>query len=169
MKDDQLSRKIRFIRPTPLMRSILSPPRVNRVAPPVPTNPVWRFTWEEMQRRRAQNLCFNCNDRFTIGHKCWEPRILMLEGYDGSNTLLCDNDSEEQPVQENYEATTEPEITLHALTGCTAPKTMRIAARIDSHMSSHSSTVDQLTTSLTKDWPTRCDYQWCQPQLSRWR
>jgi hypothetical protein len=36
----------------------------------------------------------------------------MLEGYNGSNTLLCDNDSEEQPIQENCEATTELEITL---------------------------------------------------------
>jgi hypothetical protein len=33
----------------------------------------------------------------------------MLEGYDGSNTFLCDNDSEEQPVQKNYE-TIEPEL-----------------------------------------------------------
>ncbi|KAJ0010651.1 hypothetical protein Pint_32876 [Pistacia integerrima] len=57
----------------------------------------------------------------------------MLEGYDGSDTLLGDNDPEEQPAQENYEEPTEPAITLHALTGWTAPKTMRIAARIGSH------------------------------------
>jgi hypothetical protein len=57
----------------------------------------------------------------------------MLEGYDGSNTLLCDNEGEDQPVQENFETTTEPEITLHALTGWVAPKTMRITARIGSN------------------------------------
>jgi len=70
MKDDQLSRQKRFIRPTPPMRFTLSPPRVNRAAPTVPANHVRCLTWEEMQRRRAQNLCFNCNDRFTAGHKC---------------------------------------------------------------------------------------------------
>jgi len=135
MKDDQLSRQRRFIRPAPSppIRSTLSPPSFNRAAPTVPTNPIRRLTWEEMQRRRAQNLCFNCNDRFTAGHKCREPRILMLEGYDGSNTLLCDNEGEDQPVQENFETTTKPEITLHALTGWATPKTMRITTRIGSN------------------------------------
>ena len=39
----------------------------------------------------------------------------MLEGYDGSNTLLCDNEGEDQPLQENVETITEPKITLHML------------------------------------------------------
>jgi predicted aspartyl protease len=56
----------------------------------------------------------------------------MLEGYDGSNTLLCDNEGEDQPLQEIVETITEPEITLYALTGWAAPKTMRITARIRS-------------------------------------
>jgi len=134
MKDDQLSRQRRFNRPVPSppMRSTISPPSFNQAAPTVPTTPIRRLTWEEMQRRRAQNLCFNCNDRFTTRHKCHEPRILMLEGYDGSNTLLCDNEGEDQPLQEIVETITEPEITLHALTGWAAPKTMRITARIGS-------------------------------------
>ncbi|XP_073266436.1 uncharacterized protein [Populus alba] len=65
-----------------------------------------------------------------VGHKCREPRILMLEGYDDSNTLLCDKEGDDQAFQENAETITEPEITLHALTGWAAPKTMRITARI---------------------------------------
>ncbi|KAJ0048230.1 hypothetical protein Pint_16355 [Pistacia integerrima] len=65
--------------------------------------------------------------------KCHGPRILMLEGYDGSDTILCDKDAEEQPNKKNYEETTEPKITLHVLIGWAAPKTMRIAARIGSH------------------------------------
>ena len=57
----------------------------------------------------------------------------MLEGYDSSNTLLCDNVIKEQLIQENYEETTEPEIMLHALTSWTVPKTMQIAAIIGSY------------------------------------
>jgi len=134
MKDDQLNRQRRFSRPAPSppMRSIISPPNFNRAVPTVPTTPIRRLTWEEMQRRRAQNLCFNCNERFTAGHKCREPRILMLEGYDDSNTLLCDKEGDDQAFQENAETITEPEITLHALTGWAAPKTMRITVRIGS-------------------------------------
>jgi hypothetical protein len=70
MKDDQLTRQRRGVRPTNLMRALLTLATANQAAPPVPTVPVRRLTWDEMQRRRAQNLCFNCNDRFTTGHKC---------------------------------------------------------------------------------------------------
>jgi hypothetical protein len=43
------------------MRAPLAFPLVNRVIPPTPTNPVRRLTLEEMQWRRAQNLCFDTN------------------------------------------------------------------------------------------------------------
>jgi hypothetical protein len=56
MKDDQLSRQRRFSRPAPSppIRSTISvPQQFNRAAPTVPTTPIRRLTWEEMQRRRA--------------------------------------------------------------------------------------------------------------------
>ena len=65
MKDDQLARQRRFVRPAPPMRAFLALPPTNRATPPAPVVPMRRLSWEEMQRRRAQNLCFNCNDRFT--------------------------------------------------------------------------------------------------------
>ena len=37
-----------------------------------------RLTWDEMQRRQAQGLCFNCNERFTPGHRCSQPQLLLL-------------------------------------------------------------------------------------------
>jgi hypothetical protein len=55
-----------------------------------------------------------------------------LEGCNDSDTLLCDNDLEEQLNQEKYEEPTGPSITLHALSGWTTPKTMQIAAKIGS-------------------------------------
>jgi hypothetical protein len=57
----------------------------------------------------------------------------VFDGYDGNDTLLSDNDPEEQTAQENYEEFTEPEIILHALIGWTKPKTIWIATKIDSH------------------------------------
>ncbi|KAA8524548.1 hypothetical protein F0562_010971 [Nyssa sinensis] len=57
----------------------------------------------------------------------------MLEGDDGSTNLLDSNVTEEQPTEEIHEELFEPEITLHALTRWTAPKTMRLAARIGFH------------------------------------
>ncbi|KAA8538317.1 hypothetical protein F0562_027860 [Nyssa sinensis] len=133
MRDDQLTRQKRFVRPAPPLRAPLALPPVSRVATPTTTAPVRRLTWDEMQRRRAQGLCFNCNDRFTAGHKCQGPRLLMLEGDNGSTNLLDSNVTEEQPTEEIHEELFEPEITLHALTGWTAPKTIRLAARISFH------------------------------------
>ncbi|XP_041025505.1 uncharacterized protein LOC121265907 [Juglans microcarpa x Juglans regia] len=133
MKDDQLTRQRRFTRPAPPTQAPQALPPITRAAPPTPVVPMRRLTWEEMQQRRSQNLCFNCNDRFTAGHKCQGPQILMLESYKDNGNLLCDDVTEEQPVEENHEGPPEPEITLHALTGWTAPKTMRIAAKICAH------------------------------------
>lgn len=56
----------------------------------------------------------------------------MLEGHDGKN-VTCDAVTEEPLVEENHEGPIKPEITLHALTGWTSPKTMRVAARIGVH------------------------------------
>ena len=133
MKDDQLARQRRFVRPAPPMRAPLALPPINRATPPAHIVPMRRLSWEEMQQRRAQNLCFNCNDRFTAGHKCQSPRILMLESCEDKGNLLCDDVTKEQPVDENYEGPPEPKITFHALTGWTAPKTMRITAKIYAH------------------------------------
>ena len=57
----------------------------------------------------------------------------MLESCKDKGNLLCDDVTEEQPVDENHEGPPAPEITLHALTGWTAPKTMRITAKICAH------------------------------------
>ncbi|GJV93846.1 putative mitochondrial protein [Tanacetum coccineum] len=38
-----------------------------------------RLTWDEMQKKRAQDLCFNCDEKFNVGHKCEGPRLLVME------------------------------------------------------------------------------------------
>ncbi|KAA8520753.1 hypothetical protein F0562_014975 [Nyssa sinensis] len=83
-----------------------------------------------MQKRRAQGLCFNCNDRFTAGHKCNGPQLLLLEGPTGADTVTCEDVTEELPVDDGHEELPEPEISLHALTGWSTPKTMRVIAKI---------------------------------------
>jgi hypothetical protein len=86
-----------------------------------------------MQRRQFQGLCFNCNERFTAGYKCQGAKLLMVEGHDEDDEVVCDNIHDKHSVAEHLEEFVEPEITLHALTGWTAPKTMRVTAKIGSH------------------------------------
>ncbi|KAA8517518.1 hypothetical protein F0562_017852 [Nyssa sinensis] len=119
MKDDQLLRPKRFIQPPPPMRALLALPLATRAAPTALATPVQRLTWDEMQRRRAQGLCFNCNEYFTAGHRCQGTQILMLEGHDGSGNIICDDVTEEQPTKKNHEELLEPDITL------SAPRTTR--------------------------------------------
>ncbi|KAH9747312.1 hypothetical protein KPL70_004668 [Citrus sinensis] len=82
MRDEQFQRQKRLVRSPNFSRS--PPPQIvnNRASP---TIPIKKLPWEEMQRRRAQGLCFNCNDKFTAGHKCTKPQLLILEAEDEEN------------------------------------------------------------------------------------
>lgn len=125
MQDDQLLRQRRFMRPPQLSR-----PHSNLPVPAKPnlTSPIKRLTWEEMRKRRAQGLCFNCNDKFTVGHKCRSPQILLLEGSDINikfEEVL--DDETEVPITDLQP---KPEMSLHALTGWSTSRTMRVMSRI---------------------------------------
>lgn len=109
MKDEQLLRNRKAIRPS-LQSSSFSPTKIKQ------TTPVKRLTWDEMQKRRAQGLCFNCDDKFTPGHRCTKPQLLLLDGG-------CELEDEDD---------TEVEISLHALTGWSSANTMRVVIQINS-------------------------------------
>ena len=96
MKDDQITRQQRLFQPP----SNRAPPTL----PPTqasPTVPVKRLPWDEMQRRRAQGLCFTCNERFTAGHKCQGPQLLLLQSYNNTNKITCEEVVEELHGKEN--------------------------------------------------------------------
>ncbi|KAA8547164.1 hypothetical protein F0562_003570 [Nyssa sinensis] len=89
-----------------------------------------------MQRSRAQGFCFNCNERVTTEHRCQKPQFLLLEGRAGN--VVCVDITNQHTLEDNQgrdvavvqEPELEPEITLHALTGWTAPRTIRMAAKM---------------------------------------
>jgi hypothetical protein len=84
---------------------------------------VKKISWEEMQKRREKGLCFNCNERYIPGHRCAVPHVFIIEA-----------DPEEEEEIEGVAVETageqDPQISLHALTGYTGPKTMRVSAQI---------------------------------------
>ncbi|XP_024043371.1 uncharacterized protein LOC112100028 [Citrus clementina] len=127
MKDDQLTRQRKLLRPQYLNST---PPAPTNNTHAQPTRPIKRPTWDEMQRRRAMGLCLNCNDRFTTGHKCTQPRLLLLESdttndettYEGIPEVLCTEPDTREP--------TDPKIIFYALTGWAAPRIMRVTAKV---------------------------------------
>ncbi|KAF2322669.1 hypothetical protein GH714_028059 [Hevea brasiliensis] len=110
MKDEQLLRHKKAIRPS-LQTSNFSPSKSK------PSTPVKRLTWDEMQKRRAQGLCFNCDEKFAPGHRCTKSQLLILDGG-------CDQDIDEDD--------TEAEISLNALTGWSSTGTMRVEIQFNS-------------------------------------
>ena len=76
MRDEQLTRQRKTTRPPFFSRAVRNPTTINRSPT---TSSIKRLPWEEMQHRRALGLCFNCNERFTAGHKCQGPQLLLLE------------------------------------------------------------------------------------------
>ena len=54
-------------------------------------SPKKKLTWDEMQNRRTQGLCFNCDEKFTPGHRCKGSTLLLLEG-NGEEPLTNDNE-----------------------------------------------------------------------------
>nr|GMD40651.1 Retrovirus-related Pol polyprotein from transposon 17.6 [Ipomoea batatas] len=117
MKDDQLQRVRRSTRPLPYTRpgNVAHAPDVGKS--------VKRLSWEEMQRRKSQGLCFSCNEKFTPGHRCAKPQLMLLEYADEGDEVVS------PPHVETHEDDA-LEISLHALSGWSAQRTMRLPAQI---------------------------------------
>ena len=119
MKDERMVRQRRFTRPTQFNRQSTNVP-INTSTKPA--FPVKRLSWEEMRRRRAMGLCFNCDDKFAAGHKWRGPQLLLLEAAGDTDTLGCEDMTEEKPEECVSVEEPEPQISLYALTGWSSPK-----------------------------------------------
>uniref|UniRef100_A0A0A9GMD0 Retrotransposon gag domain-containing protein n=1 Tax=Arundo donax TaxID=35708 RepID=A0A0A9GMD0_ARUDO len=85
--------------------STQSAPGSAKLVPVSSSLPRRRLTLAEMAQRRADGLCYNCDEKFVQGHCC--KRLFILE--------VCPED--EFPEALALETSEEPEISLHALTG----------------------------------------------------
>ena len=45
------------------------------------TLPIHRFSPTELQRLREQGLCYNCDEKYTFGHKC--KKLFLIEAEEG--------------------------------------------------------------------------------------
>lgn len=109
MRDDQMTRQQKSGRLAGRPATIITPSTKAK-----PASPMKRLTWDEMQKRRAQGLCFHCDEKLTPGHRCQGPQLLILDGN----------------LEETEDEEPQLEISLHALTGLAAYQTMRVHAKI---------------------------------------
>lgn len=46
---------------------------------------VKRLPWDELRKRREKGLCFNCDEKFTPGHRCRVKQVYLIEPTDMSD------------------------------------------------------------------------------------
>ena len=108
--------------PTPIKTSTTINPS-NRPS----ANPTFRkLSWTEMQVRREKGLCYNYDERFGLGHRCKKQQLFILELMEEmeENSGAVELDLEREPPQAVLE------ISLHALSGVSTPRTMRVTGLV---------------------------------------
>ncbi|XP_020254010.1 uncharacterized protein LOC109831084 [Asparagus officinalis] len=99
---------------------------------PKPPSQFKKLTPEDIQRRRSQNLCFTCDEKWFRGHQCKGKQMFLLEG-------ILKGDSEENEVENGEEGEEDitielaeslvkgaPSISVQALSGVNASHTIRV-------------------------------------------
>ncbi|XP_026433073.1 uncharacterized protein LOC113330481 [Papaver somniferum] len=102
---------------TPISQNSTPPPKT----PYVP--PIRRLTYEKMSKRRAQGLCFNCDEKYQLGHTCKSQQLFMMVADHEAGDM---EPSPPQAPSEDQLVDSDIEISLHALTGSVNPDTIRI-------------------------------------------
>ncbi|XP_039130202.1 uncharacterized protein K02A2.6-like [Dioscorea cayenensis subsp. rotundata] len=90
-----------------------------------------------MAAQRERGLCYNCDAKFTKGHRCNPPQFLciMIQDED-SDDILYDHQEppevtvETEPPDTELELDNTPCISYHALNGFLVPSTLKIAGKI---------------------------------------
>jgi hypothetical protein len=112
-------------------------PRPKPVNPTTPSAPlkIQKLTRAEMVERQLKGLCYNCDDKYFPGHKCKEQKMFMAISKD-----ISEEDIETPLVSESPKTPditppldppeVEPVISLNALTGFSAPQTLKLIGYI---------------------------------------
>lgn len=101
--------------------------------------PVQKISPAQMRERREKGLCYYCDDKWNPSHRCKSPKLYLMHGSD-----LIPEDKLDEVFYDSTDGVTSsldqvtldsiaPEISLHALSGSLAPKTMRLVGLIQNH------------------------------------
>jgi hypothetical protein len=85
-------------------------------------------TPQKLEERKAKGLCFNCDNKYSKGHKCGKKKLFYIDCEE-------EEEQEQEPSQdENVEAISSEELTptisCNALAGISTPQTLKIEGYI---------------------------------------
>lgn len=89
---------------------------------------VRRLTEKELQEKRAKGLCFRCDDKWAIGHRCRRRELsVILVDDDEESTYEAGSDPPMSPGLENTnEVNLQSEVSLNSVVGISNPKKMKL-------------------------------------------
>eukprot|EP00253_Pinus_taeda_P012815 PITA_12815 len=90
---------------------------------------VQKVSPEEMVKRRKQGLCYYCHEKYSLGHKCKEPKLFQIDATDHSSSEEAPPLEEPEEEEEDNQQENVPEelvISLHALAGISSPQNLKI-------------------------------------------
>ncbi|KAK9106331.1 hypothetical protein Syun_022342 [Stephania yunnanensis] len=110
----------------PSSSSSLSPSSSKHATPQVSPPKFKRLTEAEAEARRKQGLCYRCDARWFVGHRCQQKELHVM--------LVDDEDDESPPPPSDVVSDpTDPptvELTTHAIEGPPGPRTLKIKGQV---------------------------------------
>ena len=81
-----------------------------------------KITGQEARERREKGLCFYCDEKYILGHRCQRPQLYMIEDIQLNEPQPQDHpDHQDEPI---------PEISFHAMAGTNHPQTIRVLGKM---------------------------------------
>jgi hypothetical protein len=102
-----------FLNPKPTLLSPLATPLK-----------IQKLTWDEMDKIQLKGLCYNWDDKYFPEKKCKEQNIVMAMTEDVSHLPEIPPTTDLNPP--SYPPKVQPRISLNALTGFSAPQTLKL-------------------------------------------
>jgi hypothetical protein len=94
-------------------------------APSSKTPQPTRLTPQQFEERKEKGLCFNCDNKYSNGHKCGDKKLFYID---------CEEEEQEPSQDENVEAISSEELTpmisCNALARIITPQTLKIEGYI---------------------------------------
>lgn len=98
-----------------------------------------RMTDAEYKEKRDKGLCFRCDEKFSIGHRCKKAEMMLLiaNGVDGKEYVEIENEEEGMNEPQLTEITANAievaenvELALRSVLGFSTPGTMKLKGEV---------------------------------------
>ena len=87
-------------------------------------------TPQQLEERKLKGLCFNCDNKYSKGHKCGENKLFYIDCEEEEEQEKKQELSQDEDVEEISSEEMTPTISCHALAGIITPQTLNIEGYI---------------------------------------